>query len=220
MFDSIGLAKVLRGALYLNALLAVALATNRAALFPEMPFLSVVSITVIASSAVILLLGETPLFPWLSSWPVLWRIFPNITGEYEVELASNWSVIEARNQGRAAEIAADGSTALFKKSGKMKITTRLTRIDISLKTNDNYLTSETAVCSVRRENGEKMPVLFYVYESFIGTPKPTDSQRHFGAARIAIPLQRRPKVLEGHYWTDRNWHQGLNTAGRIKLRRL
>ena len=97
---------------------------------------------------------------------------------------------------------------------------RLTRIDMSLTMDDGYLTSETVTCSLRRDRGERRPVLFYIYESHVSAPKNTDSDRHLGAARVTIPLERRPKVLEGNYWTDRNWHLGLNTAGRIRLRRV
>ena len=219
MFGSVGLAKFLKGVLYVNAALAIVLANNFFQLLPDIPVISTVSISVIAVSAFLFLVGQTKLFPWLCGLPIVWRMFPNIEGEYEVEISSNWSIIKTRNEGREPEVSPEGDVALFKKMGIAKITARLTRIDMSLTMNDRYLTSETVACSMQRDEGEHKPVLFYVYEGDVATPKNTDSQRHLGAARIAIPLERRPIVLEGNYWTDRNWHKGLNTAGRIRLRR-
>tara|TARA_R110000787_G_scaffold42334_3_gene104116 strand:- start:580 stop:1242 length:663 start_codon:yes stop_codon:yes gene_type:complete len=220
MFDSIGLAKFLKAVLYLNAALAIALATDFFGLLPDVPYVSAASISVITVSALVFVIGQTALFPKLCRLPGMWRLFPNIDGEYEVEISSNWSVIKARNEGREPEVSSDGDVALFNRVGKATIMARLTRIDMSLTMDDGYLTSETVTCSLRRDRGERRPVLFYIYESHVSAPKNTDSDRHLGAARVTIPLERRPKVLEGNYWTDRNWHLGLNTAGRIRLRRV
>ena len=216
MFDSIGLAKFLKAVLYTNAVLAIVLTTE----FSELAGVSQVSLSVMAVSAGLFLIGETPLFPRLCRLPVVWRIFPNIEAEYEVEISSNWSVIKARNEGQKPEVSPDGDVDLFKRVGTAKITARLSRIDMSLKMDDGYLTSETATCSLRRDQGERKPVLFYIYDSHVPVPKTTDSQRHLGAASLSIPLEARPTELAGNYWTDRNWHRGLNTAGRIRLRRI
>ncbi len=78
----------------------------------------------------------------------------------------------------------------------------------------------TSIDALRRDMGERRLVVFYIYESHVSAPKNTDSDRHLGAARVTVPLEGRPVVLEGNYWTDRNWNLGLNTAGRIRLRRV
>ncbi|NMM46514.1 hypothetical protein HH303_18630 [Rhodospirillaceae bacterium KN72] len=220
MFDSIGLAKFLKAMLYINAALAIALATDFFGLLPGMPYVSAASISVIAVSALVFVIGQTGLFTKLCRLPGMWRLFPNIDGEYEIEISSNWSVVKARNEGREPEASSDGDVALFNRVGRATITARLTRIDMSLTMGDGYLTSETVACSLRRNTGERRPVLFYIYESQVPAPKNTDSNRHLGAARVIVPLERRPTVLEGNYWTDRNWHLGLNTAGRIRLCRV
>lgn len=220
MFDSIGLSKFVKAVLYLNAALAVALATEFFGLFPDVPYVSAVSISVITVSALLFVIGQTSLFPMLCRLPGMWRLFPNIDGAYEVEISSNWSIIKARNEGREPEVSSDGDFELFNKVGKAMITARLARIDMNLIMDDGYLTSETVTCSLRRASGERRPVLFYIYDSRVLAPKNTDSDRHLGAAWVAVPLESRPVVLEGNYWTDRNWHLGLNTAGRIRLRRV
>jgi len=220
MFGSIGLAAFLKVVLYVNAALAVALASDLFGLVPAMPFLSQVSVSVIAVSALVFFVGETVVFPWLCNLPAVWRVFPNIDAEYTVDISSNWSIIEARNAGRQPDTSPDDGPVLFDRVGKAKISARLTRIDMTLAMDDRYLSSETLTCSLQRHRGERKPVLFYVYDSHVSAPKSTDSQRHLGAARLSIPLERCPKVLEGNYWTDRNWHQGFNTAGHIRLTRI
>lgn len=220
MFDSIGLSKFVKAVLYLNAALAVALATDFFGLFPGVPYVSAVSISVIAVSALLFVIGQTSLFPMLCRLPGMWRLFPNIDGAYEVEISSNWSIIKARNEGRKHKVSSDGDVEFFNKVGKATITARLARIDINLTMDDRYLTSETVTCSLRRDKGERRPVLFYIYESHVSAPKQGDSARHLGAGWVTVPLESCPEVLEGNYWTDRNWHQALNTAGCIRLRRV
>ena len=221
MFDSMGLAAFLRVVLYVNAALAVALASNFfGMLAAPMPYLSQVSASVIAVSALLFVAGQTSIFPWLCGLPGMWRLFPNIDAEYTVEISSNWSIIEARNEGREPDVSLEGEPVLLKRVGKARISARLTQIGMTLTMDDEYLSSETVTCSVQRHRGEHKPVLFYVYDSSVSAPKKTDSQRHMGAARLSIPLERCPKVLAGNYWTDRNWHLGLNTAGHIRLTRI
>ncbi len=220
MFDSMGLAAFLKAVLYVNAALAIALASDFFGLAPPIPFLSQVSIPVIAVSALVFFVGQTFVFPWLCGLPGVWRVFPNIDAEYTVDISSNWSIIKARTEGRQPDTSPDGAPVLFNRVGKANVKARLARIDMTLDMDDRYLSSETLACSLQRHRGERKPVLFYVYDSHVSAPKSTDSQRHLGAARLSIPLERCPKVLEGNYWTDRNWHQGLNTAGHIRLTRI
>lgn len=220
MFDSMGLAAFLKVMLYINAAFAVVLASNLFGLLPPMPYVSKVSASVIAVSTLTFVLGQTPVFPRLCRLPGVWRLFPNIDGEYAVEISSNWSIIQARSAGSEPDVSPEGEPVLFNRVGKATISARLIRIDMTLDMDDQYLSSETVTCSVQRHRGERKPVLFYIYDSHVSKPKSTDSQRHLGAACVSIPLEPRPKVLEGNYWTDRNWHLGLNTAGHIRLTRL
>ena len=219
MFDSIGLAIIMKVALYVNAALAILIASDTFELL-SMPFASQVAISVTAVSGLIFLLGQTAIFSWLCRLPGVWRLFPNISAEYEVEVSSNWSIIEARNAGLRPELSDGDDPVLFRRVGKATIFIRLCQIDMKLNMDDEYLTSETLTFFVQRHRGERNPVLYYVYESHVSKPKSTDSQRHLGAARISVPSERFPKVLTGNYWTDRDWHRGLNTAGQIRLIRI
>lgn len=220
MFGSVGLFTFLKYVLYLNAALAFALAANFFGLLPSVPLVSQVSVPVIVVSVLLFFLGQTTAFPRICSLPCVWRLFPNIDGEYEVEISSNWSIIKARDDGQEPESSLENKPLLLKRVGKARISARLTQIDMTLAMDDEYLSSETITCSVRRHQGERKPILLYMYDSHVPKPKITDSQRHLGAAHLSIPLERCPEVLEGNYWTDRNWHVGLNTAGHIKLTRI
>lgn len=220
MFGSVGLVTFLRVALYINAVLAVLLASSFFGLLPPIPTVSQISIAVMAVSALLFGVGQSGVFPRICSLPYVWRLLPNIDGEYVVEISSNWSIIKARNAGSEPGTSLEDEPVLFNRVGKAKISASLTQIDVSLTMDDEYLSSETVTCSVQRSKGERRPVLLYIYDSLVTMPNDTDSQRHLGAARLSIPLERRPKVLEGTYWTDRNWHLGLNTAGHIRLTRI
>ena len=220
MFHSMGIIGFLKVVLYANAAVAVMLASDRFELLPALPLVSLVSIPVIVVSVVIFVVDRGPIFRWLCGLPLVWRLFPNIDAEYTIKVSSNWPIIEARRAGREPDFSPEGDPALLKRVGKAKISARLTRVEMTLTMDDNYLTSETVTCSVQRYRGERKPELFYIYDSEVSTPKSTDSQRHLGAARLSIPLERCPKVLEGNYWTDRNWHHGLNTSGHISLTRI
>ena len=219
MYDSKRLFSYLRKLLWLNAVLAIVLASGFWELVPGMSDFRAASIAVIAITVLLFALGETWLFPRICRMPAVWRMFPDIDGQYLVEISSNWSVITSRSNGRSADMTADGDDSLFRKVGKATISCRLTRIDIRVEMDDEYLTSETIVCSLQRESGKRNANLYYVYDSHVSTPKNTDSDRHLGAARLTIPEESRPTLLKGNYWTDRNWHKGLNTAGQILFRR-
>lgn len=218
MYQALGAANLLRNVLYINAFFAAVLATSLWGWLPDTPLLRAVSLSVLVTMAVLYGVGQTALFPRICRLPFLWHLFPDIDGDYDVEIASNWSLIQAREQGKPPTHT-DTGPLLFRKSGALNIRARLFTIDLHLTMDDKYLTSDTVVCSVKKEPGEARPSLSYIYRAKVLQPQGTDSSQHFGAARIEIPKQRKITVLEGTYWTDRNWHQARNTAGGITLRR-
>jgi hypothetical protein len=50
-------------------------------------------------------------------------------------------------------------------------------------------------------------------------PVATDSDCHEGAGSLMVEGHGNDIWMEGVYWTNRNWHLGLNTAGKITLHR-
>jgi len=159
------------------------------------------------------ILGETPVFPWICRLPLVWHWLPDLDGDYDIQIQSNWPIVS----GRANDSDTPTKELLFAKQGTVRITARLLSIRMTLNTADGYSSSNVVVAAVSRERDEPGPVLSYVFKSKVPIPESTDSSEHFGAARIEIPKTRKISTLSGSYWTNRNWHNGLNTAGIIKL---
>jgi len=220
MYQAIGVSALLRIFGYLVAAAALALATGAWGYFPELQDLNLnkLSAVVVGGMAILWLLGQTAAFPWLCRH-ILWRWFPAIEGTYDVEMASNWSLIEARASG-AAPAEFDANTNAFRKVGKMTIKARLLDVHVHLVMDDGYSRSDTVACSVKPAADGGPPHLYYVYRAQVPVPKSTDSESHYGAARIPLPNEKRLNELTGTYWTDRNWHKGLNTAGRLILKKV
>lgn len=159
------------------------------------------------------LIGETKLFVWLCRLPFIQDCFPPIDGRYSVEISSNWNLVSQRLP--EADHRAPDVGPLVRR-GSAKIRARLLSVHITLDMDDGYLRSRTLTCDVGRSPGGDVQ-LMYVYASTIDKPHPTDSSAHQGAALVRIPTDRPIRELKGNYWTDRNWHKGLNTAGEIRL---
>lgn len=207
--------RLLSAALYTNALLAVMLA---ALLFAELPPDLGLALKILAVCAVLYLVGETALFPMLSRLPALWRLLPNIDGEYLVEVRSNWPLLK-RGLPASESTCFEREASIYSKIGKARIETRLMGFRMRLISRRGRKCSEAVVCVLRRDKGSNLPVLFYIFDSAFSDAK-TGYQRHLGAACLSIPAERCPTILEGTYWTARDWQEGLNTAGRIRFRRL
>lgn len=149
MYRSYGLTGFLKPFLIFNSLLAALLANDHFRWFADLPAMSKITLPVLVVSAIAYLVCETSLFPKLTKLPLVWRMFPNIDGEYEVEISSNWSIIQAMMEGEKPDITPEGNVTHLKRTGKAKITTRLTRIDMSLIMDDGYLSSEVITCTLR-----------------------------------------------------------------------
>jgi hypothetical protein len=60
-------------------------------------------------------------------------------------------------------------------------------------------------------------VLYYVFESEVANPLKTDVVGFQGSAKLRVSTDN---VLTGSYWTNRNYQNGLQTAGAIRLSRV
>lgn len=217
MLTADGLLKKLKWILWINGFLTLVLTEDLFGVGSELPKLTALSIGVTAISILVYILGQTFVFPLFCKLPLVWRIFPNVDGKYEVEVSSNWSLVEAHYEGRQpGELGQE----LFTKIGSARIVARLTQLDFHVSMKDGYSKSETIMCSLHRGKGSNQHKLLYIFDATIRVPKLTDAGKHLGAGELDIPQERRPRILEGQYWTNRNWRKGLNTAGSIRLRRL
>lgn len=159
-----------------------------------------------------LILGETFIFPWICKLPVVRTYFPPIDGAWDVTLQSNWGAIERLS----GNVEVEGKIT---KPGKIKITARFFRVRMQFEANDRYSKSSTVCVAVQRDWQHGTIELNYIYENLTGNPKMSDCSHHNGAARVQVRDEDGKVSMEGVYFTDRNWNQGLNTAGYISFER-
>jgi hypothetical protein len=164
-------------------------------------------------------LGHSPLFPWICRLPLINKLMPDLDGEWTGQLESNWDLIRRRYtiSGRPSSAAAPDDEEV-KKSVRVRIRARLFFVSLALATDDGYSESETLSVSVLSNEQSGRARLCYIYRNTTRKPVSSDSDAHLGAAYLDY-YQETPARLEGPYWTNRNWTQGLNTAGVIRLQK-
>lgn len=166
------------------------------------------------AAALLWLVGETPLFPLACRHRWACSVFPDLDGEWEGELFSNWPRIAQRGE-TGAEPA-----ELLGRQARVTIKARLLSVSMALDTKDAYSNSKTVLAGVTRDDTSERCCLTYVYENRTPHPKQTDAEFHLGAAMLTLKKESGGDVLEGPYWTNRNWTKGLNTAGMARFRKI
>jgi hypothetical protein len=162
------------------------------------------------------MLGQTPAFPWLCRQPGIRNFFPDIDGRWTGTLESNWPEI----QKRANLVTAEAASSSAPVSATVAIKSRLFFVRINLDATSGYSTSKTIFVRVTRDQEDGEVRLNYMYVNTTLKPLAMDSDRHHGAAYLDLKnANTNQPRLEGVYWTNRNWHNALNTAGTIMLRR-
>lgn len=125
-------------------------------------------------------------YPWLVP-------FPNLSGEWEGELKSNWK-----------------QKSLDPIPTEIKIKQTFFNVQIKIKTNESRSHSIGASFDIDKDRG--LEQLIY---SFINTPKSSVRDRseiHYGSTLLTFEGFK-INTMEGQYWTDRE------TTGEIKLKR-
>lgn len=165
------------------------------------------------AAVLVTVLGQTPLFPLLCRLPLVRNWLPPIDGAWTAALESNWPAIQQRVDPQATDVA------LTPVKATVTIRARLFFVRINLESDDRYSTSKTIFVRASRDAEDGTTQLHYIYRNSTKVPAATDSSAHDGAACLNVEGPPDAIWLEGVYWTNRNWHKGLNTAGKIALRR-
>jgi hypothetical protein len=164
-------------------------------------------------SLLLWIVGGTSLFPFVCRLPIVRSWLPDIDGQWRADLESNWAVVATR--------LGAGPPPPFNDPVRARVTikSRLLFIRVNVESEDNYSRSRSIFVRATRDEEDGTVQVSYLYENTTSKPEQTDSSTHNGAARLNV-ISRGGRVwMEGTYWTDRNWQNGLNTAGRITLRR-
>lgn len=159
-------------------------------------------------AAVFYALGQTHLFVLLCKLPFVRKFLPPIDGEWNMKLQSNWGVMQKwLGQG-------DGNL-LYVVQGKVKIKARLFSVKMEFISDIPYSESKTISVSVRPSDQIGILELNYMYINYTQVPVATDTNMHTGAARVFVKESGDGFVMDGTYFTDRKWTEGLNTAGQV-----
>lgn len=164
-----------------------------------------------------------------SPWRLIWRacpflnnsVFPDLNGRWVGTTCSNWPLIDAQRKaasgGGGLQQAELEQIALQEDAITVEIRASFFKLQIGAELSrtgsKSYSLSQRVVRDERRDIFE----LSYVYCQDTPEPVMTDESAHLGAA--ALDFDPKQDCLGGCYWTTRSWRQGLNTAGRLNLRR-
>lgn len=178
-------------------------------------------------AALVMLVGHPKVFPVLTR-RLLKGTDYDIGGLYSVDMRSNWPVIERLTRAAVSDSdlfdthAADTAPKLLSCAGQAVITPGLFKISIKLLMDSTKNDSvSTAVSIGRTENDQTELSYLYRQTNHPDFQPENDEDIHDGAARLCLKRRPEDRGLEwqGTYWTARNYKKGMNTAGRIVLRR-
>lgn len=169
-----------------------------------------------------------PTGPW-SLWRALWRIlpvlndalFPDLNGTWEGVQESNWSKVDAMRKAACEKraMATDYLEAIHLLQLPIILEIKASLFDLHvfaiLPTTESTSVS-AASRLIRAQDGRY--ILYYVFTQETGLISSTDESVHDGAARLVYYPEQ--LELKGTYWTKRMWQAGLNTAGRLKVRKI
>lgn len=104
--------------------------------------------------------------------------------------------------------------------GKFRISQNWFKINIRFDGDDSYSNSDTVFVYPEKDRETNRHFLTYVYKNNSPNNLSTDEQMHFGSARLELDDKASFSEMQGHYWTNRNWKRGLNTAGIISAKKI
>jgi hypothetical protein len=137
--------------------------------------------------------------------PYLEAHYPYLGGEWIAEVTSNRSVGQSGHLSDPARY-------------KVRVRCNLYRILVEFGDESAYARSQTVFAIPEIDAASGRQYLWYIYRGEVMQPRDTDERFHLGAGHLEV-IALAPLTLVGTYWTDRGWMKGLNTAGRITLRR-
>ena len=179
-----------------------------------MEYFRAASISVTLSIGIFYIFGN-----WL--WKYVWKIipqlntwyFPNLNGRWTGNVNSNWPLVRKI----LPEHASSGEDTLSEHPITIDIKQTLFSIHLIMNADDEYSSSKTLVVIPEKNKETGEITLYELYESKVLTPKNTDHSRYFGAGVLNYRNDGSKDIIEGHYWTDREWRKGLNTAGSLQV---
>jgi hypothetical protein len=174
-------------------------------------------------------------FVWTQLWrfvPYLNNWFPDLNGEYDVELRHNWPIQQKMLEAASGDEKFDPRLA-DANIPSLGVTHLRGSIDLGFYSvhikmwseNPNEIgsvidQSRTLATSLLRPCDGNPSRIVYVYQQKNRRERQqvTDDSTFEGAAVIDVP-KGKVTTLRGEYWTNRSWQQGLSTAGTITFKK-
>jgi hypothetical protein len=182
-----------------------------------------ISISVIIAA----ILGHHAVIDWI--WrriPLLNLVVPNLNGTFELKNCSNWNIkkqmLDAFN---GVPPSGEMQEPSFTVMGTLNIKMGLFRIRMSYLPAENGPSrsrSEVLSASIHADPHSDFYRVDYIYKATVAQPsRETDEQAFYGAAQFQLVKESGlPSRMDGHYWTNRAWNRGLNTAGTLIVERI
>jgi SMODS-associating 2TM, beta-strand rich effector domain len=157
--------------------------------------------------------------PKMNEW-----VYPDLNGEWDVEMMSNWSI-----QQQLIKAAANSGEIIDVEKCPVCDLADLLPIKLKADINQSWFKIEIKIWNPRNDSpirrsdvisadpfgsdGLKPSGLFYFFKQENATANLADDTEFFGAARVEY--DQKTNRLHGLFWTARMWDRGMNTAGRI-----
>ncbi|WP_244424295.1 hypothetical protein [Methylobacterium sp. GXF4] len=173
---------------------------------------------------------------WNPIWRAIWRKypflnkwFPDLNGEWNVELHSNWSrqeqlLLAANAQDASFDMrhVPEGQLedlSVVKSKAEIKQTWWSLEMSFENPNRDTPIErSDTIVIEPIPGIKLQPPAICYFYKQSSSTANVSDDVEFYGAARLIYDY--RTDRLEGVFWTARMWQRAMNTAGKVVFTRL
>lgn len=227
MYATLSLDRLIKFMIWPFALIIVSLLIRQGLPVTASEWLRLASSSVAIFAIVMIIVGGSN--GKYSPWRLIWRlfpflnetVFPDLNGNWVGTTCSNWPLIEAQRNAALARGGLKQATldqiALQEDAVVVQIRASLFKLQISAELSRTGSKSYSLSQRVIRDDRRDVFELSYVYRQDTPEPVMTDESAHLGAA--ALDFDPKQDRLRGCYWTTRSWRQGLNTAGRLNLRR-
>ena len=163
--------------------------------------------------------------PWRCVWrviPSLNNFMPDLNGVWVGSTQSNWPKIDImRKLSNCKDSISIDEIELIEEQFDaiaMEIKCSFFEIIINSSLSKTESASTSLMSKILKTRGNFR--IYYTYDQTTPEPKSSDEGSHIGSAYIDYNPTSSPDELEGMYWTRRSWKQGLNTAGRLVLKRV
>ena len=186
----------------------------------------------------LIIAGVASLFLFQCVWRTVWRLpvigpflserlFPDLNGDWEIEIRSNWPIISAMANAakdkQAERLDAFGDPARLPSfvvsKFRGKINQRWYGSTLTIDSNEStpLRTSRTVSFDFLRATDDQPKRVAWFFRQENREVTASDEDNFLGSALLEVTNSVQ---LDGKYWNNRSWRRGLNAAGEITMRRL